>query len=35
MARFHEFSMDSITGEKVDFSDYEGKVCLLVNVATY
>jgi glutathione peroxidase-family protein len=35
VARFHEFNMDSITGEKVDFSDYEGKVSLVVNVATY
>jgi glutathione peroxidase-family protein len=35
MARFHEIAMDSITGDKVDFSDYEGNVCLVVNVATY
>ena len=35
MARFQEFTMDSISGEQVDFSDYEGKVCLVVNVATY
>lgn len=34
MARFHEFEMDSITGEKVDFSDYEGTTCLIVNVAS-
>jgi glutathione peroxidase-family protein len=35
VADFHEFEMDSITGEPVAFSDYEGKVCLVVNVATY
>lgn len=35
MARFHEFEMDSITGEPVDFASYEGTVCLIVNVASY
>ena len=35
MGRFHEFEMQSITGESVDFADYEDTVCLVVNVATY
>jgi glutathione peroxidase-family protein len=35
VADFHEFEMDSITGDPVAFSDYEGQVCLVVNVATY
>jgi glutathione peroxidase-family protein len=35
VADFHELEMDSITGEPVAFSDYEGKVCLVVNVASY
>ena len=34
MARFHEFTMESITGESVDFSQYDGQVCLVVNVAS-
>lgn len=34
MSVFHELSMDSIVGETVDFSDYKGKVCLVVNVAS-
>lgn len=35
MGTFHELEMDSITGDPVAFSDYEGQVCLVVNVATY
>ena len=35
MAEFHEFEMDSITGEPVSFSQFEGKVVLTVNVASY
>jgi glutathione peroxidase-family protein len=34
VATFHEFEMDSITGDSVAFSDYEGKVSLVVNVAS-
>lgn len=34
MSRFHEFEMTSITGESVAFSQYQGKVCLIVNVAS-
>ena len=34
MASLHDFRMRSITGEEVDLSDYEGKVCLVVNVAS-
>jgi glutathione peroxidase-family protein len=31
---FREFEMESITGESVSFSQYEGQVCLIVNVAS-
>ena len=34
VSQFHSFEMDSITGEPVKFSDYEGKVCLVVNLAS-
>ena len=34
MSRFHEFEMRSITGELVPFSQYKGKLCLIVNVAS-
>ena len=34
MASLHDFEMTSITGEQVKLSQYEGKVCLVVNVAT-
>ena len=34
MARFHELKMDSITGDQVDFADYEGRLSLVVNVAS-
>jgi glutathione peroxidase-family protein len=34
MARFHDFEMASITGETVRLADYEGQVCLVVNVAS-
>lgn len=34
MSTFHEFEMQSITGDPVRFSEYEGKVCLIVNVAS-
>jgi glutathione peroxidase-family protein len=34
-SRFHEFEMDSITGEPVAFSAFSGHVCLVVNVASF
>ena len=34
MASMHDFTMTSITGEQVSLSDYKGKVCLIVNVAS-
>jgi glutathione peroxidase-family protein len=34
VANFHDFEMASITGENVSLSDYEGQVCLVVNVAS-
>ena len=34
MTTMHDFQMESITGESVDLSQFRGKVCLIVNVAT-
>jgi glutathione peroxidase-family protein len=34
MSDFHDQQMISITGEAVSFDQYEGKVCLVVNVAS-
>ena len=34
MASLHDFEMESITGEPVKLSDYEGQVCLIVNLAS-
>ena len=34
MTTFHDFTMTSIQGDQVDFSDYENTVCLVVNVAS-
>jgi glutathione peroxidase-family protein len=34
MASFHDFEMESITGEPARLADYQGKVCLVVNVAS-
>jgi len=34
MSHFHTLSMQSITGETVDFSTFENTVCLVVNVAS-
>ncbi len=31
---FHDLEMTSIKGEQVSLGDYEGKVCLVVNVAS-
>ncbi len=34
MPSMHDFTMTSITGDKVNLSDFAGKICLVVNVAT-
>jgi glutathione peroxidase-family protein len=34
MSLFHDLEMNSITGESVRFSQFEGTVCLIVNVAS-
>jgi glutathione peroxidase-family protein len=34
MARFHQFTLRSIEGEDVDFAQFEGQVCLVVNLAS-
>ncbi len=34
MTTFQDFTMTSIQGDQVDFSDYENTVCLVVNVAS-
>ena len=34
MASMYDFEMNSIQGESVALSDFEGKVCLVVNVAS-
>lgn len=34
MASMHDFEMTSITGDQVSLSDYKGRVCLIVNVAS-
>ena len=34
MTTLHDFSADSITGEEVDLSAYEGKAVLVVNTAS-
>ncbi len=34
MATLYDFEMSSIMGESVKLSDYEGQVCLIVNVAS-
>ena len=35
MNDMYDLTMNSITGEPVSFADYRGKVCLIVNVASY
>lgn len=35
MSEFHDFGMQSITGEPVSFSQFQGKLCLIVNVASF
>ena len=32
---FFDFKIESLTGEVIDFKDYQGKVVLLVNTASY
>ena len=34
MASIHDFEMASITGESVSLSQYEGQICLIVNLAS-
>ena len=34
MSTFHEFEMTSITGDQVSFDQFEGQICLIVNVAS-
>lgn len=34
MSAFHDLTMKSITGDDVAFSQYAGKVCLVVNLAS-
>lgn len=34
MAGFYDFEMQSIAGQPVPLSDFRGKVCLIVNVAS-
>ena len=33
--KFYDFKINSITGETIDFKNYNGKVILLVNTASY
>ena len=33
--KFRDFEMKSITGELVPFSQFDGTVCLIVNVASF
>ncbi len=34
MSGFHDFQVETITGESVSLSEYEGSLCLVVNVAS-
>ncbi len=34
MPTIYDFELDSITGEPVKLSEYEGQVCLIVNLAS-
>lgn len=34
MSKFHDFEMESITGESVPLRRFEGKAALVVNVAS-
>ena len=33
--KFHDFSIESISGETINFNDYKNKVVLIVNTASY
>ena len=33
--KFYDFSIESITGEIINFNDYKNKVILIVNTASY
>lgn len=32
--KFHDLKMQSITGETVSFADFQGQLCMIVNVAS-
>lgn len=32
--KFHDLQMKSINGEDVSFADFQGQLCLIVNVAS-
>ena len=34
VARFHEFTMATISGEPLGFEKYKGAACLVVNLAS-
>ena len=34
MTSMHDFEMTSISGDKVSLSEYNGQLCLVVNVAS-
>ena len=34
MSSLHDFEVSSITGEPVRLSEFEGRLCLVVNVAS-
>ena len=34
MSSFHQLTMTSIAGDEVNFSSFQGKTCLIVNVAS-
>jgi glutathione peroxidase-family protein len=35
MSTFFDFQVEAITGETVDLADFRGRVCLVVNVASF
>lgn len=35
MSHMYDLTMRSITGDEVSLADFSGKVCLIVNVASY
>ncbi len=34
MSAFHDLTMTSLAGDPVDFAQFDGKICLIVNVAS-